>query len=125
MERKTVLVVEDQQDLRALYCEALALAGFLVREAADGMEALRLIDSAPPNAVVLDLGLPQVTGYDVLFELKEHSYTRGIPVVVVTGRNDPVKNVPADCVMVKPVTPDGLVRQVRRCLGLASSDDVM
>jgi len=45
-------------------------------------------------------------------------------VVVVTGRDEPVDNVPADCVMVKPVVPAGLVRQVRRCLGLPASDDM-
>lgn len=117
MIRKTVLVVEDHKDLRALFSEALALAGFLVREAADGMEALRLIDAAPPDVVVLDLGLPHVSGYDVLFELKEHSHTRGIPVVVVTALEQPMDNVPADCLLLKPVTPDRLVEQVRRCLG--------
>ena len=117
MTRKTVLVVEDHKDLRALFSEALALAGFLVREAADGMEALRLIDAAPPDVVVLDLGLPHVTGYDVLFELKEHSHTRGIPVLVVTALNVPIDKVPADCLLLKPVTPDQLVQQVRRCLG--------
>ena len=117
MVRKTVLVVEDHTDLRALFCEALALAGFLVREAANGMEALQAIDSAPPDVVVLDLGLPEVTGDDVLFELKEHSHTKGIPVVVVTGREQPIEDVPAECVLVKPVMPERLVRQVRECLG--------
>lgn len=116
MGRKTILVVEDNDDLRLLFASTLALSGFAVREVSDGMEALRLIDSSPPDAIVLDLGLPRVTGYDVLAELKQHASTREIPVVVVTGTNDPVDAVDADCLLRKPVEAAQLIETIQRCL---------
>lgn len=116
MPRKTVLVVEDDDDLRSIFTTNLAMAGFVVREAADGMEALRLIDSAPPDLVVLDLGLPHVTGQDVLFEVKAHAHTREIPVLVVTGKDVSLAGINPECVLLKPVHAAELVQQVKRCL---------
>ena len=116
MSRRTVLVVEDYEDLRTVFTDALTFAGFSVRQARDGMEALRMIDSNPPDLIVLDLGLPQVTGNDVLYELREHIHTRHIPVVVVTGTPDATMGVPGDCVLVKPVDLTELVRRVQSCL---------
>src|SRR5687768_18106507 len=110
MRRKTVLLVEDNADVRSLFSRVLALAGFVVKEAADGMDALRLIDSAPPDLVVLDLGLPRVTGYDVLYELRQHPHTAEIPVVVITGSNDPLDSVDGACVLRKPFDSQTLVR---------------
>ena len=115
MTRKMVLLVEDDAALRSLFCNALVIAGFAVREAADGMEALRLIDSAPPDVIVLDLGLPHVTGYDVLYELRQHSHTNQIPVVIITGSNDPLDDANPDCILRKPVDPEKLIRIVERC----------
>lgn len=119
MPRRTVLVVEDDADLRSIFAANLTIAGFIVREAANGMDALRLIDSGPPGLVVLDLGLPHVSGQDVLYELKQHPHTREIPILVVTGRDGAVApGVDDDCILMKPVHPAELVRQVKRCLGL-------
>lgn len=87
MPRKTVLVVEDDDHLREIFATNLTLSGFAVRQAANGMDALRFVDAAPPDVIVLDLGLPQVTGLDVLHEIKSHVHTREIPVIVVTGRD--------------------------------------
>lgn len=119
MSRATVLVVEDHDDLRSVFTEALALAGFAVREARDGLEALRIIDSSPPGLVVLDLDLPNVTGLEVLYELKEHIHTRQIPVVVVTGRTGDIGDIPADCVLRKPVDPFDLIQRVQACISPA------
>lgn len=124
MSRKTVLVVEDDDDLRSIFAASLTLAGFAVREAANGIEALRLIDSAPPDLVVLDLGLPHVTGHEVLFEIKAHPNTRQIPVLVVTGRDVPLPGLGPECVLLKPVHPRELVLQVKRCLDLETDSGV-
>lgn len=116
MSRKAILVVEDNVDLRLLFSDELTMAGFTVRQAADGIEALRLLDAAPPDLVVLDLGLPHVSGHDVLFELKQHSHTRHIPVVVVTGADETFDGLEPNCVLRKPVRVADLVRAVQRCL---------
>lgn len=118
--RKAVLIVEDSDELRGMFSDALTLAGYVVRQAADGLEALRLLDSDPPDAVVLDLGLPHVNGYDVLFELRQHGHTRNIPVVIVTGSPNPVEGVAATCLLRKPIRAEDLVRTVQNCIDAAS-----
>lgn len=118
--RKAVLIVEDSDELRGMFSDALTLAGYVVRQAADGLEALRLLDSDPPDAVVLDLGLPHVNGYDVLFELGQHGHTRNIPVVIVTGSPNPVEGVAATCLLRKPIRAEDLVRTVQNCIDAAS-----
>jgi DNA-binding response OmpR family regulator len=117
MGRPRVLLVEDHDDLRRLFATALTLAGFTVRQATDGLEALRAIDVDPPDIVVLDLILPVVDGFAVRREMEEHAHTRGIPVVVVTAipQHD-LQSFNAACTLTKPVMPADLVAAVRRCL---------
>ena len=114
--RKTVLLVEDNDDLRDIFATNLTLAGFAVREAANGMDALRLLDAAPPDIVILDLGLPHVSGLDVLHEIRTNVHTRGIPVLIVTGRDASVLGIPPDQLLLKPVNAAELVRRVKHCL---------
>ena len=60
--RHIILLVEDNDDLRGMFRTALVVAGFHVQEAADGYDALRLLDEETPALVVLDLRLPLVDG---------------------------------------------------------------
>jgi CheY-like chemotaxis protein len=85
-EESSVLVVDDDPAVRRLVVESLAPAGREVREAADGEEALRKVSARRPDAIVLDLGLPGLDGFDVLDRLQEDDATRGIPVIVLTAR---------------------------------------
>ncbi|MGH9370809.1 MAG: response regulator [Vicinamibacterales bacterium] len=111
---KTILVVEDDADLRRLYRLTLSLAGYSVVEASDTLEALRRIDLQPPDLVVLDLFLPTMSGVVVQQEIAAHAHTRNIPIVVVTASDMEIPEVP--CVLRKPVAPDRLVEVVRECL---------
>jgi two-component system phosphate regulon response regulator PhoB len=118
MDRKqTILVVEDDEDLRRLFRTALTIAGYDVEEAGDGLEALHKIDQAPPDLVVLDLMLPHVSGVAVRQEIAAHVLTRQIPVVITTGLTLDVGEIEADCVLRKPVSPDQLLAAVQDCLG--------
>jgi len=109
--RASVLVVEDNADLRYLFRIALATAGFTVREASDGYQALVALEEAPPDAMVLDLGLPRVSGFSVLQEIAARTDIRKPGVVVVTGLSD---IDPLDVeVLHKPVEPPVLVAAVR------------
>ncbi len=112
---QTILVVEDDSDLRRLYRTALTVAGYTVREASDGLDALRMIDAEPPALVILDLGLPLISGETVLQEIAARAHTRQIPIVIVTGSTDSVEFDVA-CVLRKPATHDEVVDAVRRCL---------
>ena len=115
--KATILVVEDDADLRAYYRTALSISGYSVVTAEDGVEALRQIERNPPHAVVLDLSLPRLAGTDVQKELASRSETRDIPIVVVTGTNiADLDQSRFACVLRKPVESDALVRTVNRCV---------
>ena len=112
-----VLVVEDDPTLRELYRSTLRGAGYAVVAVGDGVDALRRVERARPDAVVLDLGLPRLPGRDVQRELKSAPDTRNIPIVVVSGSDTSDLN-PADfaCVLNKPISTDALVAAVQDCL---------
>jgi len=114
--KKTILIVEDDHALRYMYRTALALAGYAVKEAGDGYDALRMIDRDPPDLVVLDLILPTISGLAVRQEIAGQVLTRNVPVVVVTGSSLPVDERSVACLLRKPVLPDALVATVEKCL---------
>jgi DNA-binding response OmpR family regulator len=124
MRQRRVLVVEDDHDLRRLFRVALSMEGYEVEEAADGIDALRLIDNAPPDIVVLDLQLLVLDGASVQQELAARAITRDIPIVVVTGSDQPLSGPNVACLLRKPVSPDRLIRTVRTCLLRGSGSPV-
>jgi CheY-like chemotaxis protein len=85
-ERTSVLVVGGDQSLRRLVVETLARDGGDLREAADAMEALSMIGAHQPDALVLDLGPPESDGFGTIEQVLERPETRGLPVVVLQGR---------------------------------------
>jgi CheY-like chemotaxis protein len=85
---KTVLLVEDDSWLRYVMAELLADDGYEVREAATGTQALALVDEETPDVVVLDLNLPELSGLDVLHELRTGKQLLNLPVIVMTGALD-------------------------------------
>lgn len=120
MVARTILVVEDDDSLRSLFRTALVVAGYDVREARDGFDALRSLDAAVPDLVVLDLGLPGISGRAVLQELSAQAHTRRIPVMVVTASSERLDMYDVECVLRKPVLPEDLLRAVRTCLASAA-----
>jgi two-component system response regulator CpxR len=111
--RGSVLVIEDDKDLRALYRTALVLDGFDVIEAANGLEGLRRLDSNTFDLIVLDMGLPALSGRAFLLELMAKADTRKIPVVVVTGSTKTFNSLNISRVLRKPVSGDQLAETVR------------
>lgn len=112
---KVILLVEDDAPLRSVYRTALRVAGFFVNEAGNGMDALRALEADPPDLVVLDLGLPVISGYAVRAEIAAQGHTRNIPVIVVTG-SEPDSPLDVPCLLRKPVAPEALVAAVNKCL---------
>ena len=111
-----ILIVEDDADLRRMFRTALTLAGYDVDEAADGVEALRRLEVRRPDLVLLDIGLPTLSGVAVQQEIAANAYTRQIPVVVVTGLAMNLAHLDVKCILRKPVEPKELVNTVRSCL---------
>ena len=114
--KKTILVVEDNRDLRQMFRMALSLEGFTVLEAADGIQALTLVDAHAPDLVVLDLGLPVLDGVAVQQEIAAQPRSRHTPVLIVTASTEDLSHLDADCILRKPVQPDEVVSAVRQCL---------
>ncbi len=111
-----VLIVEDDVDVRSMFRTVLTLEGFTVREASNGLDALRILDADRPDLVLLDLGLPVVNGYVVRQEIAAHADTRNIPIIIVTASTVNREAVQVACVLRKPVSPEQLVATVKRCL---------
>jgi DNA-binding response OmpR family regulator len=102
----TVLVIEDNAELRELYRAALTSSHYKVTGAADGFKALVILDQDRPDVVVLDLDLPGVSGWDVYRDLRSHPSTATLPIIIATGQplgDIDVKDLAA--VLHKPVDP--------------------
>ena len=82
---KTVLVVEDDNFLIKAYEAHLAKAGFHVRTALDGVEAVESLKKVMPDIILLDLVMPRMDGFDVLEEMQKKSEWKKIPIVVVSN----------------------------------------
>jgi DNA-binding response OmpR family regulator len=114
----TVLVVEDEQKLRELVRSYLERAGFAVLTTGSGAEAISLADSAQPDLVVLDLGLPDVPGESVAREIRAAGPT---PILMLTARSSEEDRIGglelgADDYVTKPFSPRELVLRVQAIL---------
>ncbi len=83
----TILVVDDDQMQRDHMAQALTLAGWTVREAANGREALQYVEAERPTIVLLDLIMPEMDGFEFLDELRRRPAGRDVPVIVVTAKD--------------------------------------
>ncbi len=117
-----VLVVDDDQRVRAVVSWQLEADGFAVTEVADGAAALAQIEHSRPDLVVLDLSLPGVGGLDVLRRVREAAGTAApLPVIVLSGRSGETDRIigldlGADDYLVKPFSPGELAARVRSVL---------
>ena len=93
--KQTVLVVEDEAHIATMLRYNLEKAGFGVFEVATGDEALHQIAEHKPDAVLLDWGLPGVSGYEVCRQIRASAEHRALPVIMLTARGDEVDKVRA------------------------------
>jgi DNA-binding response OmpR family regulator len=84
----TIVVAEDDRDLRSIYASALRRAGHVVWEAADGGEALKLVKTHSPELLLLDIWMPVMNGLEVLENLRGNTEAVGVRVVVLSQQDD-------------------------------------
>jgi len=118
---KTILVVEDEADLRELVGFNLEREGYQTQRAADGDEALALIAKSVPHLVILDRMLPNTSGDDVLAHLKRDDRTASIPVLMLTAKADESDELVgfamgADDYVTKPFSMKALLARVSALL---------
>lgn len=83
--RKTILVVEDFREISEMYQRALDAAGYEVACAGTASDALNILNTHPPDLVVLDLGLPDMSGWHLLQSMRVTPNLQDIPVIIVTA----------------------------------------
>lgn len=83
---KTILVIEDDETMRAAMKKIFEMDGYIVRLAADGTELASLLDNVSPDLILLDIGLPWLNGFELGQLLKEHKDLKKIPLVFVSGK---------------------------------------
>ncbi len=82
----TILVAEDERDIRELIAFTLRFGGFEVEEATNGMEAVEKARELRPDLIILDVRMPKKTGYEACQELKKTDETRDIPIVFLSAK---------------------------------------
>ena len=116
-DRKTVLLVEDDEAVRQLVRVSLELSDFEVVEAKDGLEGLLFLDLHHPDVVVLDLMMPDVGGERMLAQLRATPETKRVPVVIITGKPEVAPEVIGlvgkENFLPKPFDPDQLIARVQ------------
>jgi two-component system, cell cycle response regulator DivK len=117
-----VLIVEDDLGTRLLYREYLSHSGFRTADAHNGHQALAKARELCPDAVLTDLAVPGMDGFEFCRALKESVHTRSIPILAVTGHSeylgqpDRFEQAGIAQVLVKPCGPDVIAGALRRLL---------
>lgn len=119
-----VLVVDDDRDIRDLVTFKLVQAGYEVRQAEDGLQALDAVREWGPDLVVLDVMMPGLSGIDVTRELRADPATAATPVILLTAKAQEADVetgfvTGADDYVVKPFSPRELVSRVQAVLARA------
>ncbi|MDJ0924845.1 MAG: response regulator [Acidimicrobiia bacterium] len=111
MSTARALIVDDSEVLRRLIEMCLRPAGFEVFTAANGKEALQVAAEAAPDLVILDIGLPDMTGWEVLEAVRAEAATADAKILILSGYEDAhteAKKLGADAALVKPFRNDEL-----------------
>ncbi len=121
MSDKTVLVIEDDNDIRELITYNLVREGYQVLESSDGEDGLSKAKSKPCDLILLDLMLPGVSGLEICKNLRAAPKTANIPIIMVTAKGEEADIVVglelgADDYVVKPFSPKVLMSRVRAVL---------
>jgi chemosensory pili system protein ChpA (sensor histidine kinase/response regulator) len=121
-EEKLVVLVDDSISVRKFVGRMLEKAGYRVKLAADGLEALEIVTQTRCDLVVTDLEMPRTNGYELLSHLRQDAQTRNIPVMVVTSRagakhRDRAIKEGAAAFLTKPVQEDQFIAAVGKLIG--------
>ena len=122
---RSIMIVEDDEDIAESIRYNLEREAFRVRVAVTGEDALNLILDGPPSLVLLDLNLPQMSGFEICRRLRAESATANIPILMLTARTDETDkvlglNMGADDYITKPFSMRELVARINAALRRAT-----
>ncbi|MFZ0616749.1 MAG: response regulator transcription factor [Chthoniobacterales bacterium] len=118
---ETILVIEDEEDVTDLIRYHLKKAKFRVIAAGDGAEGIELADTERPDAIVLDIMLPRLNGFEVAKRLRSGESTRSIPLLILSAKGESESRIKglelgADDYLPKPFSPRELVLRIQSLL---------
>lgn len=121
MEQKTVLIVEDEEDAAELFAEMMRVSGYRVLKTVKSAPAISIMHAEKPDVVLLDIMMPEISGLDILRQMRSDPALAGIPVIAVTAKSMPtdIKNgmeAGASTYLSKPVGYLELKEAVERTL---------
>ena len=116
-----VLIAEDERNIVESLRFVLTREGYEVSHALDGAEALALVRREAPDALVLDLMLPKMSGYDVLKEVRADAQTRALPILMLTAKGQAydrqaAQDLGVDAFITKPFSNSDVIEQIARLL---------
>lgn len=115
---KSILVIDDEQDVREFLSDLLEDQGYSVRMATNGIEALDMMKQETPDLILLDLLMPKETGTDLYRKIHRRKEFQSVPVIVISGLPGRYlavsKSVP---VFDKPIDEEGLLAEIGRIFG--------
>jgi DNA-binding response OmpR family regulator len=125
---KTVAAVDDEEDIRELLSIGLAKAGYKVKTFEDGSDFDRYIEKETPDAVLLDMMLPDTDGIEILKSLKSNEKTKNIPVIMLTAKSDETDKIVglelgADDYVTKPFSLKELAARIKAVLRRNDSEE--
>jgi DNA-binding response OmpR family regulator len=122
---RNVLIIEDEADAAELFAEMMRVSGFRVRKTSSSAPAIRMMMDEKPDVVLLDIMMPEISGLDILRQMRRDPVLAGIPVVVVSAKSLPADirdgmEAGASTYLTKPVGFLELREAVERALGRQS-----
>lgn len=122
-----VLIVDDNPDVRSYVSSILRERGYQISTARNGAEGLRVAQASPPHLIVTDLMMPQVSGLDLIRQVRQNETLRGIPIILLTAKANEDTRIEgveqgADAYLAKPFNDRELLAEVRNLLALKANE---
>jgi CheY-like chemotaxis protein len=122
MTQKTVLIIEDEEDAADMFAEMMRVSGYRVLKTSSSTPALTMMTTEKPDVVILDIMMPEISGLDILRQMRRDPALANIPVVVVSATSMPADikhgmEAGASMYLTKPVGFTELREAIERALG--------
>ncbi len=127
-DKKRILVVDDEPDFAAIVQKNLEKAGFAIEVAYNGVEGFEKVKANPPDAIVLDVMMPEMNGYELCAKLKKDDQYKDIPIVMLTAVADHVSStryshydglsMEAEDYLPKPASAEDITQSIKSLLNM-------
>ncbi len=117
--QKTILIVDDEPEIRNLLRQEISEFGYIIKEVEDGKQAVESVRTHQPDLVILDVMMPEINGFDVAAILKSDPKTKDMPIIVLSIVDDKqrVSNLGIDAYLTKPIDIKKLMKEIEKLIG--------